>query len=196
MTFNRKEFDIIKKALTSGIRKSAFALSELFDDLVEIDVSKIIVEKLLKAKEFLRGNYSKYTAVHQDFFGKLEGKTYIIFANNAVKSLLNYLEKKESIEKDFTNDILLEISNIITNNLMGAIVDFLGEKIDYSLPEISVNKFSELKEREDYYVLIVNSVLKLKKKNLKINFLIIFSIKTFDIFKELFLKVIEKNGEK
>ncbi len=193
MIFNKKELDLIKEALNSGIGRAALALSEIFNDSVEINLIEITLKKLSEAEKWLKDKYSKTTVVYQDFFGRVEGKTYIIFSHNSVKLLLNYLSKKDDIERDFTNDVLLEISNIITNNLMGAIGNFLSERIEYSLPEISVNKFSELNKKDDYYVLIVNSELTLKTKDMKMDFLIIFSIKSFDVFKDLFLKVVEKN---
>ncbi len=194
MVFSKREMDTIKESINIAMGKTANALSEIFNDLVLIDVPEIIVERVERAKEFLKNKYKRFHSIHQSFLGGVEGKIYVLFPESSLNNLVKILSGEEKIDKDFLDDILLELGNILTNNIIGAIGEFLNVRIEYTLPEGGEVNFSELQAGDDYYVVIINSILKLKSKNIKINFLIVFTIKAFDKFKSLFSEVINNES--
>ena len=193
MIFSIEEIDIIKESINIGIGKSANSLSEIFNDFIQIEVPEISIELWSKAKQTLIDKFNDYVSVYQDFIGNINGKSYVLFPKESINTILSSLIHENAIDSDLTNDIILELSNIIANNLIGSIGALLDEKITYSLPEIDINKFNELEDKEDYFLVIINTKLRLRKKNITINILIVFSIKSFESFKNKFMENIEKN---
>jgi len=184
MIFSIEELDLIKESINIGIGKSANSLSEIFNDFIQIEVPEISIELWSKAKQTLINKFNDHISVYQDFIGNINGKSYVLFPKESISPILSSLIHEDKINSDLINDILLELSNIIVNNLIGSIGTLLNEEITYSLPEIDINKFNELDNKEDYFLLIINTKLRLSKKNIAINILIIFSIKSLKRFKK------------
>ncbi len=177
-----------------GIKEAGAELSNVFDNLIEAKVQNVrFFCKSSKAKKFLAENYKNYFGVYQNFIGNIEGTVYIVFPEKSVNDILNSLVREEKIEKDFLEDILMEVSNIFTNNLIGVVGSLLSEKIYYSLPDLCRGLFMTKTERN--FVLLINSVLNFKVKKIEFSLLIEFGNETFKKFKKLYKKTVDCDGK-
>jgi len=196
MVFSEDELDIIKESLNIGLGESALALSEILNDFIQIDVPDITIELWSKAKDILKSKFDNHVSVYQDFLGDLQGKSYVLYPNDSLDSLLSILIDEENIDDNMQNDILMEVSNILINSLIGSIGNLLNEDIRCSLPEIEIKDFDELVNKEDYFLVIIDTNLRFKKKSIDINILIIFSINSFDKFRNNLLPIMENDENK
>lgn len=192
MKMNKKnKWKKFQDTIFGGIKEAGNELSDIFDNLIEAKVQNVkLFCSLSKGKQYLTENYKNYCGVYQNFLGNIEGTVYIIFSEESVNDILNSLVREEKIEKDFLEDILMEISNIFSNNLIGAIGSLLSEKIYYSLPDLSRGLFMTKSERK--FVLLIASVLNFKGKNIRFGVVIEYGTKTFKKFKRLYEKAVEK----
>jgi len=105
------------------------------------------------------------------FGAEFKGKAFLLFPARQAKLLVGLclgsyadnanINDKSLLDTDF--DVLMEISNVILNAIIGGLGNFLESKIIYSLPEIEMLFVSEQDQRlllqEQVYVLVLETRL-------------------------------------
>ncbi len=176
-----EEFDILKEVINVGVGHSASALSELLHDEVHIEIPEIIIDTLSNIKDKVSKKDSAFSIL-QKFSGEITGETIIFFSKKSIKPLVKAFTGEDEDDPTFVADVLKEISNILINYLIGAISNFLGEKVEYSLPVV-VKKL-ELEKSEEMIVMLIKAKMELKKKSVSIDIVVIITIKSLEKMKE------------
>ncbi len=176
-----EEFDILKEIINVGVGHSASALSELLHDEVHIETPEIIIDTLLNIKDKISKKDSALSIL-QKFSGEITGETIIFFSKKSIKPLVKAFAGEDEEDPTFVADVLKEISNILINYLIGAISNFLGENVEYSLPVVVKNL--EISNPEKMIVMLIKAKMELRKKSVSIDIFVIITIKSLEKMKQ------------
>lgn len=167
--------DGLTEIVNIAIGRSAALLSEMTGRKVNLSVPYI---DLLTVNDMDTPVFSKI-AVHNGhiissslkFGNDFKGKAFLLFPARQAKLLVGLcldgslentsINDKDLLDTDF--DVLMEISNVILNAIVGGLGNFLESKLIYSLPEIEMLFVSEEDQRvllqEQMYVLVLQARL-------------------------------------
>ena len=126
--------------------------------------------------------------IAQDFQGIIKGRTILCYTKECSISLLNAMYENIQIEAISESGIatLNEIGNIIMVSYISAISNFINDKINFDLPETTVeisekyfeNLINELKSYEK--AIVIKNIMKIKDKDIKGYMFVLLSFKDFE----------------
>lgn len=144
------QVEILKETFNVGVGKAASALSELTDDLLQVDLTVPVV-RLLDPKQLLDAvnevSGSNICAVSQHYSGPFEGVAVMLYSEEASLQLVSIMLGTDFPVEQMTEietDALCEVGNIILNSCLGAIGSLLNKEIETGLPVISRGKPQEV----------------------------------------------------
>jgi len=167
--------DGLTEIVNIAIGRSAALLSEMTGRRVGISVPYL---DLLTIQDMETPIFSQIAVANGHLisssirFGtEFKGKAFLLFPARQAKLLVGLclggygddvnITDKSLLDTDF--DVLMEISNVILNAIIGGLGNFLESKIIYSLPEIEMLFVSEQDQRlllqEQMYVLVLETRL-------------------------------------
>lgn len=167
--------DGLTEIVNIAIGRSAALLSEMTGSKVELSVPYL---DLLTIQDMKTPVFSKIVVDNGHiissslkFGDEFKGKALLLFPARQAKLLVSLCldgngentgtNDKDLLDTDF--DVLMEISNVILNAIVGGLGNFLESKLIYSLPEIEMLFVSEEDQRmllqEQTYVLVLQARL-------------------------------------
>ena len=184
--------DVLTEVVNIAIGRSAALLSEMTGRKVELSVPYIdfLTIQDVEPSIFLQIAVDKGHVISSSIkFGtEFKGKAFLLFPARQAKLLVGLclgdsaddtvINDKDLLDTDF--DVLMEISNVILNAIMGGLGNFLESKLIYSLPEIEMLFVSAEGQRvllqEQLYVLVLQAKLSLADKQFEGTILIALSL--------------------
>jgi len=158
---NPMQKDVLTELINVYIGKAANLLSEMVNQRILLTVPEIDLLSISPADQSSNHFPSIFTPGHiisssMRFGEGFNGKAYLVFPAEQAKLLVNACLGEDIdgqdpegisgfIDTDF--DVLKEISNVILNAIIGEFSNFLGAKLEYSLPEIEVIYVSESEQK-------------------------------------------------
>lgn len=162
MSKNVLRYDILKELFNISVGKAAGMLSEILNKKILLNVPNIALlnnnNENFKLDDYLPREIDGSLMVSSiSFRKKLTGKANLIFPAEKMRTFINLClnqdNKNASPDMNFTSidfDIIREIGNITLNSIVGEISNYLGFKLNYSLPEVKVfNKIDFSKDLEN-----------------------------------------------
>jgi len=182
---NSMQKDVLTEMINVYIGKAASLLSEMVNQRILLTVPEIDLISVSSADQFSNRFSPIFTPGHiisssMRFGESFDGKAYLVFPAEQAKLLVNAclgedLDGQDPedisgfIDTDF--DVLKEISNVILNAIIGEFSNFLGTKLEYSLPEIEVIYVSESEQKpllkDSTYILILYTSFLLAETKVK-----------------------------
>ena len=184
--------DVLTEVVNIAIGRSAALLSEMTGRKVELSVPYIdfLTIQDVEPSIFSQIAVDKGHVISSSIkFGtEFKGKAFLLFPARQAKLLVGLclgdsaddtvINDKDLLDTDF--DVLMEISNVILNAIMGGLGNFLESKLIYSLPEIEMLFVSAEGQRvllqEQLYVLVLQAKLSLADKQFEGTILIALSL--------------------
>jgi len=184
--------DVLTEVVNIAIGRSAALLSEMTGQKVELSVPYIdlLTIRDVESPIFSQIAVDKGHIISSSIkFGtEFKGKAFLLFPACQAKLLVGLclgeraedstINDKDLLDTDF--DVLMEISNVILNAIMGGLGNFLESKLVYSLPEIEMLFVSPEGQRvllqENMYVLVLQAKLGLAENQFEGTILIALSL--------------------
>jgi len=190
MVESSRSIDIIKEIVNIGIGEAASSLSDLVDARVILKVPELLIMDIDKIKSYIKKEMSSLGVyIAQEFKGKIKGRTILCFSKECSLSLLNAIYDKIQIEIINESGIstLNEIGNIIMVSYISAISNVINDKINFDLPEttveISENYFENLIDELKLFekAIVIKNMMNIKDKDIKGYMFVLLSFKDFEI---------------
>ncbi len=184
--------DVLTEVVNIAIGRSAALLSEMTRQKVELSVPCIDLLTIRDAESPIFSQISvdrgHIISSSIKFGTEFKGKAFLLFPARQAKLLVGLclgdsvdetnINDKNLLDTDF--DVLMEISNVILNAIMGGMGNFLESKLVYSLPEIEMMFVSAEGQRGllqgQMYVLVLQAKLDLADKQFEGTILIALSL--------------------
>lgn len=134
------EHDALLEVCNIGVSQAARQLSLLLDDEVVITVPEVYLKQRSELLTYLGvGERDELTAVYQKLYGDYEGQATLLFhtseSHSLIHSLIGKIEMISGVDvREFEHEAIIEIGNIIISSCISAIANFLGDKIEFSVP--------------------------------------------------------------
>ena len=175
MLINAMQKDALTEMINVYIGQAASLLSEMVNQRIILSVPEIELIDVAQTDQNNKHLPAIFSPGHIisssiGFGQKLQGKAFLIFPAEQAKLLVNAClgentavpEDEDSlafIDTDF--DVLKEISNVILNAIIGELSNFLGTRVEYSLPDIELIHISESKSnillKDSTYILLLHT---------------------------------------
>ncbi len=186
--------DIIKEVMNVGIGEAAFALSELVNAPVMIQVPDLRITEVANIPRYIdQEGQDLGVFISQDFHGIVEGKVLLSYSRACSISLVNLLFGDNKDAESLSNiDIatLQEIGNIIMVSCLSTISDMIEGRMTFTMPLVTaglsdryfMNLVQEL-EKFEQCILIKNEMV-IKGHNIQGYIFVLLSFKDLQIIVE------------
>lgn len=183
----REEYiDLLRELVNIGVGNGSNILNTMVNSHVSLQVPQIDIleynQMKLYLKTFGKGNMD---VIYLPFHGHISGSAQIILTQESALSLARQLEgiNTEEQTKEFINDTLKEIGNIIINSVLGTISNTIYFHFDYSVPifyEGNVEKLLLRKEsNSNSRYLLAQTIFRIDHLNIAGNIVILFKEDAF-----------------
>jgi chemotaxis protein CheC len=165
MTVSNDELDALRELLNIGVGRAAGALHGMIGRPVQLNVPLVTLVAPREVAELIGGAPGQpLTCVRLRFDGGLRGSADLLFPVESSRKLVALLAGGDSADAQLDaqrSSMLTEVGNILLNSLMGAITNFVRERLDYGLPiyveETAERIASGLLEAQDAAVLLAQA---------------------------------------
>lgn len=131
--------DMLKEVFNIGVGRAAYALSEMLNHLIEMDVPDLFVFDYPSLMKFATQLEGDYICVTQKISGDLEGFGSLTFPVSKGKTLVDGIIGVSLGQSNFNSmemEAIQEVGNIIINAVGASFDDVLQLKVDYDVPEL------------------------------------------------------------
>ena len=208
LTYNEDEYDLLKELFNVAMGRTGKSLAILLNSFVELSIPDIEIVHAEKIIEKISGGsiFDKdetVTAIRQTFYNDnmVDGETIVVFGENSFAVVAEILGFARAMDISQQNELLLEISNIVS----GASINEFSKQLfksemSFSPPavlseQIEMNKllYSIFMRRQLQwdYTLFVKIKFKLKGDDFKSDLLIFMSEKSIETIKTCLDKQLE-----
>ncbi|WP_207682987.1 hypothetical protein [Desulfonema magnum] len=188
--------NFIREIINIGIGEAANSLSKLVNTRVIIKVPDIRIVETRSIDEYVWNEFSSLGVyMSQDFSGQLKGKTLLFYTEECSVSLLNAIyggTMKTSNLTEVGIATLHEIGNIIMVSCMTQIIDFIGGKLSFDLPNVTVevsetyfkNLLKELGKFDK--AVVVKNEMSIKDTDIQGYLFVMLSFEDFNLLLDIF----------
>ena len=145
---NELHFDTLGEIINIGTGRAAQGLSEDIGESVQSSVPNVELIQLDDVSvASLRLVSEKFGIVTQQFCGALNAEVMLLFAEeNVLRIVRNMMGMEIDIDvvREFENEAMCELGNIMINACLASITDMLHIVIESSLPHYSTKSSSEI----------------------------------------------------
>jgi chemotaxis protein CheC len=150
-TLSELHFDTLSKIINIGTGRAAQGLSEVIGESIQSSAPNV---ELIQLKDVsitsLRLNAEKFGIVTQEFTGALNAEVMLLFPEeHALRIVQKMMGAALDIEmvREFENEAMCELGNIMINACLAAITDMLHISIESSLPTYVIKSNTEIAEQ-------------------------------------------------
>ena len=143
-----EEKEILKEIMNMAFGKAAADLAEVVDLFVNLSVPKVDMLSAEDFKEYITTKVADYKAVDivkQNFWGKFQGRAYLVFSAGAGKKLVMLVQKEPSTSfvsetlDSIGKETLIEVGNMVIGACVGKLTELLGDIVTYTQPEVIID---------------------------------------------------------
>jgi chemotaxis protein CheC len=131
--------DALQEISNIAMGTAASGLGKVLESFVRLSVPRIsiietshIAERLAKSLPRLR----EVSAVRQAFYSHVEGEVIVVFGEEGCNELADLLAHDGNGSEEATQELLLDVSNILVGACMNGIAHQLGSELSFSPPEV------------------------------------------------------------
>lgn len=190
------ELDAIQEILNIGVGRAAALLNEMLNAHVELDLPSIRIikfEELPNELSVLRNE--KISAVGLEFAGYVKGAAQLVFPPKSAAILVGLLTNEEVKPSDlnsFRISALKEVGNVLINNILGSLSNYLEKQLDYEIPEYYEGIFKDYFANKFYAAdsisVLATTKFNVREKQITTDIIIIFELNSFESLKLLLKK--------
>lgn len=136
--------DCLQEIVNVAMGRAGDSLARFLETFIHLSVPKI---KLVDSAELttslvvMVGEVEKVSAVRQGFYStvgdtELRGEAIIIFSDQSFLELADLLAYEEALNDTTENELLLDISNILTGACLNGLAEQMEGELGYSAPSI------------------------------------------------------------
>jgi chemotaxis protein CheC len=147
-TLSELYFDSLGEAINIGTSRAVQGLSEVIGKSVQSSVPNVELVELEDVGTLsLRLTAEKFGVVTQDFTGVLKAEVMLLFPEESVLRIVRNMMGAEldiDMLREFENEAMSELGNIMINGCLASITDVLHVAIESSLPRYAVKTREEI----------------------------------------------------
>ncbi len=136
--FTELEIDALKELMSTGVGRSARALSELLNRQVRLAVPYVMVLDSGSSAAFVNAEFvqgKRYAIARQSFMGLFEGLGLFILPYEECLGMASMIGLSQDATASMVPDIIEELSNLVLVSCVGFIANSLGRKCTFTTPE-------------------------------------------------------------
>jgi chemotaxis protein CheC len=149
-TLSELHFDTLGEIINIGTGRAVQGLSEVIGESVQSSVPNVELIQLENVGiSTLRLNAEKFGIVTQEFVGSLNAEVMLLFAEeNVLRIVQNMMGSEIAIDmvREFENEAMCELGNIMINACLASITDMLKIAIESTLPNYNIKSGAEIVE--------------------------------------------------
>jgi chemotaxis protein CheC len=129
--------DALQEISNIAMGTAASGLAQVLESFVRLSVPRIRTIETARIAELFATNLSRLSevsAVRQAFYSQVEGEVIVVFGQEGCVELADLLAQDGSGTN--TDELLLDVSNILVGACMNGIAQQLGSQLSFSPPEI------------------------------------------------------------
>ena len=184
MNISDEQRDAITEIFNIGVGRAAQTLSAVLNSHIQLQVPTVEVFTEPDYSELKkRFNLDQVSAVTMDYDSHFSGSVLLVISPESAAILVSTLVDEEPgpVNLDPAREgALCELGNMIINNLMGSIANFLEETVHYSLPEYKEGPFEsilqEKSNKEGTSVCVANTTMSIEELEVHGNLIVIFKV--------------------
>jgi chemotaxis protein CheC len=130
--------DALQEISNIAMGTAASGLAQVLESFVRLSVPRIRTIETARIAEVFSTNLSRLrevSAVRQAFYSQVEGEVIVVFGEEGCLELADLLGQ-DADDPATTDEILLDVSNILVGACMNGIASQLGSQLSFSPPEI------------------------------------------------------------
>ena len=184
--------DMLTEVFHIGVGKAAAALSDMLDELIEMEVPQLYFFNQESLESFSQKLKGKYICVFQKLEGDLEGVGSLSFPLVEGKTLVDQLLNRTSPKPDFgaiEMEAIEEVGNVIINAVGSAFNNIFGLRVEYDVPQIAFVdtpiplNFSN--KNDEVFYTFANTSLKAKQINIDGYLNMTFAYSNFEMLERI-----------
>ncbi len=184
------QHDTIKEIVNMGVGRGASMLGNMVNVEIRLSIPEveIITQKKYAARLNKMEKSAEFHIVEMAFTGNYKGNIQLILGKEEARNIVSVLLSTEDVA-EMVDNVVLEISNIILNSVMGTFSNVLGNVLNYSLPDGKVETLYEYIEEKvsnmsGGFMLICKTEFTIRfEKRATGNILILFDSNSFNSLK-------------
>jgi len=185
ISLTHEQEDALSELMNIGVGRAAATLNEMIGHHIhlQVPVVKLIVREQLNQYMSCEKGLPLST-VQMAFQGDIKGNAALIFPQESASILVASLtdEPQDSFDMDeLKSGTLTEVGNILISGVMGSMANFLGVRLDYSVPdylECHVESLSVLGGQSDC-ILLAEASFTIDELKVNGNILLFFHVASF-----------------
>ncbi len=198
--------DALMEVSNVGVSRAARQLSDLMHNKITLTIPSIELLTIDEVEDHFKLSKDEMIyCIYAFMQGGLEGCTMLMFHDEDSRKLLTILIKRMSSQAnigplDDTDDILVELGNIVISSTLGAMSDMLGEAIKFGPPSYKKDQLHKLlrlnvkmsESNEEWASLAITTVLRAENHDIRGNLLMIFRLNSLQRLMDKLDKIVEK----
>lgn len=184
MNISEEQLDAITEIFNIGVGRAAHTLSSILSSHIQLQIPTISIFTDPDYSELKHHfNLDRVSAVTMDYDSHFSGSVFLMIPPESAAVLVSTLvdEEPSPIHMDPVREgALCELGNMIINNLMGSISNFLMETVSYSLPEYKEDTFENIlagkTETDGSSICIANTTMTIEELKVHGNLIVLFKV--------------------
>jgi len=131
--------DALQEISNIAMGTAAWGLGRVLESFVRLSVPRIGIVETSEIMARLATSlppHREVSAVRQAFYSQVEGEVIIIFGEEGCNELADLLAHDGDGSEQATQELLLDVSNILVGACMNGIAHQLGSQLSFSPPEV------------------------------------------------------------
>lgn len=193
------EKDCLQELINVSYGTASASISEILNSFATLNIPQIKLIESLELKDYLinnnRSNESQYI-VSQLIHGSLSGENIFIIDEQSAISMTKVFNEENEVSSEDVNDVVLEITNILSSATIGKFCELLESKVSFQAPAIelikSINDFDDKRVEDFKKVIIISTVLEFKDLNIIGELMLLTKDESIDRLKNELTKILEE----
>ncbi len=184
-SFDARELDALHELMNIAAGRAADAMARLFGMRVYMHITRVRLLSGRKLAAFLTEEVGAVGSLaSQRFYGGLEGAALMVVPYEHALELVRLLTRGEVELLHLTSEdqsVLAELSNIVLSACVGSLVQQLGTRVRFQLPQVNLNlhgaqvvgHVARMVKARGYQVMVLSTQLGLGAQRLEIYILVV-----------------------
>lgn len=151
--FNEDRRDALQEIVNIAMGQAGSSLATVLGKFVELSIPKFYLSDVSKEEGFAADSQTpdkQVIVVKQPFAGELRGEALVLISSQDDLTMADLMGYDESLTAEQEEELLLDVSNILSGACLNGLVEQLGLKISFSAPSILGLDISEAELLAEY----------------------------------------------
>lgn len=194
------EQDCLQELMNVAYGAATAAISEILDAYATLSIPKIEIIDVHDLKSYLNKSFNTLTPHYvstQLINGKISGENlFVINKDSAINLAKEFDLYEEDLRDEELNDVLLEITNILSSSTISTLASQMETIVSFSPPNVklvdSINDLDNKFINKYKKVIIISTELNFTEQNIKGELLILTTDHSISYIKDILNKLLEE----